>query len=486
MAERNQYPEGYRPGQSGGSDPYRNQDQYSQSGGQGFQDKWMRGEEDLPDSNEYGGQQRTGGRTVRQFGDSGERYVGGGQGSADDQRFRHQERGHSNPGDSYSNASQQGSGYGQQQQYGGSRDLRYTPDNNDNEYYGHQHNGMQEFRQQHASGDYRHPELRHGGNYQQSGQYGGSQQQGNYGQPGNRGAGHDFNPGGYDRSRDQGSFGGQVQGNSSYGQQGQTGNGRNEHGSYNQSGHLNYGQQQQQSWGQQRGQEGMNPHSGYPSPGSNQQGGWQQSSDRGHGATMPYGQSGSHQQSSPQGFLGGHRGRGPKDYCRSEDRIREDICDRLTDDDHVDASHIQVQVTGNEVILMGTVESREEKRRAEDVVESISGVRHVENRLRVNPRSTGASGYERHIDQHQYTGVSDAPGGIGNESGTTVEIIRNMGTPNNAGIDPNTNATGTGRRSRGEGGSARAARSKDGGATERKVRGDRTPRTDGGNAEREE
>ena len=32
------------------------------------------------------------------------------------------------------------------------------------------------------------------------------------------------------------------------------------------------------------------------------------------------------------------RGRGPKDYTRSDDRIREEVCDRLTDDPRVDAS----------------------------------------------------------------------------------------------------------------------------------------------------
>jgi osmotically-inducible protein OsmY len=80
---------------------------------------------------------------------------------------------------------------------------------------------------------------------------------------------------------------------------------------------------------------------------------------------------------------GGYRGKGPKDYQRSEDRIREDVCDRLTDDDMLDATNINVQIQGNEVVLTGTVNSREQKRRAEDLVESISGVRNVENRIRV-------------------------------------------------------------------------------------------------------
>ena len=81
---------------------------------------------------------------------------------------------------------------------------------------------------------------------------------------------------------------------------------------------------------------------------------------------------------------GSHRGKGPKDYQRSEDRIREDVCDRLSDDDRLDASDIQVQVQGTEVILSGNVNNREEKRRAEDLVESISGVRNVENRIRIS------------------------------------------------------------------------------------------------------
>ena len=79
----------------------------------------------------------------------------------------------------------------------------------------------------------------------------------------------------------------------------------------------------------------------------------------------------------------GYRGKGPKNYHRSEQRIWEDICDRLTEDDMVDATDIDVQVQGTEVILTGNVSSREQKRRAEDIVESVSGVHNVENRIRV-------------------------------------------------------------------------------------------------------
>jgi len=78
-----------------------------------------------------------------------------------------------------------------------------------------------------------------------------------------------------------------------------------------------------------------------------------------------------------------HRGKGPRNYQRSDERIREDVCDRLADDDMLDASDIEVNVNGSEVVLSGTVLSREAKRHAEDLVESVSGVRHVENRIRV-------------------------------------------------------------------------------------------------------
>jgi osmotically-inducible protein OsmY len=79
-----------------------------------------------------------------------------------------------------------------------------------------------------------------------------------------------------------------------------------------------------------------------------------------------------------------YRGRGPKDYRRSEDRIREDVCERLTDNDKVDASNIEVKVQGDEVVLEGTVHSKEEKRRAEDLAETVSGVHDVQNRLRID------------------------------------------------------------------------------------------------------
>jgi hypothetical protein len=79
-----------------------------------------------------------------------------------------------------------------------------------------------------------------------------------------------------------------------------------------------------------------------------------------------------------------HYGKGPKGYKRSDNRISEDLNERLSDDNFLDASGIEVSVVNGDVILTGTVTDRVDKRRAEDIAESISGVTNVENRIRVS------------------------------------------------------------------------------------------------------
>lgn len=77
------------------------------------------------------------------------------------------------------------------------------------------------------------------------------------------------------------------------------------------------------------------------------------------------------------------RGRGPRGYRRSDERIREEVCEALTDSPMIDASNMDVTVENCEVTLEGTVTSREDKRRAEDIADSVAGVRDVHNRLRI-------------------------------------------------------------------------------------------------------
>jgi hypothetical protein len=80
---------------------------------------------------------------------------------------------------------------------------------------------------------------------------------------------------------------------------------------------------------------------------------------------------------------GPHVGRGPRGYRRSDERIREDICERMSQHGELDASDIEVTVLNGEVTLQGTVPGRADKRLAEDLVEDVSGVHDVHNQLRV-------------------------------------------------------------------------------------------------------
>jgi osmotically-inducible protein OsmY len=98
-----------------------------------------------------------------------------------------------------------------------------------------------------------------------------------------------------------------------------------------------------------------------------------------YGTTAPYGSP-----STAREWQGtNYAGRGPRGYQRGDERIREDVCDRLTDDPRVDAEDIEVRVSQGEVTLSGSVRSRDEKRFTEDLVERISGVREVNNNLKV-------------------------------------------------------------------------------------------------------
>jgi osmotically-inducible protein OsmY len=112
-----------------------------------------------------------------------------------------------------------------------------------------------------------------------------------------------------------------------------------------------------------------------------------------------------------------HRGRGPKGYRRSDERIKEDVNDRLSDDYYLDASDIEVMVENTEVTLTGTVRNRNDKRRAEDLAESVSGVTNVENRLRVKQYNYGTSGTSSMTDTTSTTGTTTSSAAAG---GTTA------------------------------------------------------------------
>jgi len=100
-------------------------------------------------------------------------------------------------------------------------------------------------------------------------------------------------------------------------------------------------------------------------------------------------------------------GQGPKGYKRSDERIYEDVCERLTQHGRLDAREIEVKVENGEVTLNGTVDSRQAKRIAEDSLDSVAGVREVHNQLRVqqNQQQSGDQSSQQY-GQNQASGSS--------------------------------------------------------------------------------
>lgn len=94
----------------------------------------------------------------------------------------------------------------------------------------------------------------------------------------------------------------------------------------------------------------------------------------------------------PLGRRGRHTGRGPRGYSRPDARIVEDINEALTYSPHIDASDIEIRVDHGDVTVSGSVDDRYLKRLVEDIIEDVSGVRDVHNRLRVERREVHRAG----------------------------------------------------------------------------------------------
>jgi hypothetical protein len=102
-----------------------------------------------------------------------------------------------------------------------------------------------------------------------------------------------------------------------------------------------------------------------------------------------------------EGRRGRFFGRGPKGYRRSDERIREEISDRLMTHPDIDASDMEVCVSNGVVTLSGIAEDRHEKRLAEYIAEDALGVEDVENRLKIRhgfwAAITGEAATEREL-----------------------------------------------------------------------------------------
>lgn len=97
-----------------------------------------------------------------------------------------------------------------------------------------------------------------------------------------------------------------------------------------------------------------------------------------------------------------HR-QGPKGYTRSDERIREDVCERLAAAFDIDVSDVSVEVRDGRVELEGTVPARWMKHGIEDIADSCMCVRDVENRVRVRRDNETSPGQVLRPDQRTVT-----------------------------------------------------------------------------------
>lgn len=81
---------------------------------------------------------------------------------------------------------------------------------------------------------------------------------------------------------------------------------------------------------------------------------------------------------------------GPKGYQRTDEHIREEICDELMQMGHIDSSEVTVEVTAAKVTLEGTVPQRWMKHAIEDLADACPGVQEVDNRVRIKPAARSA------------------------------------------------------------------------------------------------
>ena len=164
----------------------------------------------------------------------------------------------------------------------------------------------------------------------------------------------------------------------------QGGQGRREYG-------RDFGPGAQRDYGREYNQGGQRDYARDEDRGYDQQGqrNYQRNQSREGRGTPVYGQ-----QYSQGGYTGGGQnedwrapgpftGRGPRGYQRSDERIHEEVSDRLSQHGRIDASDMDVQVRSGEVTLSGNANSRDEKRMAEDVAASVPGVTDVNNQIKV-------------------------------------------------------------------------------------------------------
>jgi hypothetical protein len=209
----------------------------------------------------------------------------------------------------------------------------------------------------------------------------------------------------------QGNYGGGRSGWSGQDRYGQSGYGQGHYG----QGDSGY---QGGRFGSQRGQSGYGGQYGSPGGWNEPYGEGQQYSPSGDygGGSSPgygygdqgYGNQGWSSRSQRFGQQGQHQGKGPKGYQRSDERIKELLCERLREDPEIDPSEVTITVQGGKITLEGTVDSRQTKHAIEEAADQF-GAADVQNNLRV----------QRGGQQGSETQGKQGKGGASGEDNTT-------------------------------------------------------------------
>lgn len=124
-----------------------------------------------------------------------------------------------------------------------------------------------------------------------------------------------------------------------------------------------------------------------------------------------------------------NRRAGPKGYQRSDDRIKDEVCERLYNSYDLDVEDVSVEVGAGQVCLDGTVPERYMKHRIEDIVDQIHGVTDIDNRLKVRRQGStdkGSASGSKPRDESEAIAIANATegaedGGGAGSSGAMAE-----------------------------------------------------------------
>jgi hypothetical protein len=122
-----------------------------------------------------------------------------------------------------------------------------------------------------------------------------------------------------------------------------------------------------------------------------------------HGSDMGMG--------APPEDRGPHYGKGPKGYKRSDERIREDVCEVIANQGHIDATDVEVKVENGIVTLTGTVGQRQQKRALEHMIEHTRGVEDIHNQVRLRAERAPERAPEPRVAEPKNGAASDQKNG---------------------------------------------------------------------------